>query len=131
AVPSHISSQNGNELSFYTLIGQDILRSSLGTILSYIRLRTLSGRPWDCSCSTKPGAGLVWCRAHQRRLVCFSDAEMSFSPHALPVGRAHDGVVEYFSSTNVGDPDRNVVEHVPTLRDEARDPAGVLCAHRQ
>src|SRR5215831_10285455 len=53
AVPSHISSQNGNELSFYTLIGQDILRSSLGTILSYIRLRTLSGRPWDCSCSSK------------------------------------------------------------------------------
>ena len=45
--------------------------------------------------------------------------------------RAHDGIVEFFRSTNVGDRDGNVVEHVRTLRDEAHDPAGVLCADRQ
>jgi hypothetical protein len=44
---------------------------------------------------------------------------------------AHDGVVEFFCCTNVCDRDRNVIEHVLTLREDADDTAGVLCAHQQ
>src|SRR5215813_8177891 len=41
--------------------------------------------------------------------------------------RAHDGVVEFFSSTNVSDRDGNMVKHMPTLP-EPCDATSALCA---
>jgi hypothetical protein len=40
---------------------------------------------------------------------------------------AHDDVVEFFSSTNVGDRDGNMVKHVLTLLDDAYGLSSVLC----